>query len=257
MARHRRGSGGCCSVEFLRYALFVYNVIFLAAGLFVLGVSIWTLIDRYQYVALLATATYPIITYFLLAAGTLVVIFTIIGCIATKRENRRLLLLYIFFLLLIFLMEAMVGILAFVYLEQVHNELEMNLNKTFVETYGIVEEKTYAIDFLQEEFHCCGATIFEDWNQSRWRLEGLSNENLVPDSCCKTLTAGCGKRTHPSNINFAGCLKNMEKHLVTHLGILSGVGLGICALQIFGICFACCLYCKIRDDESEEDLKPL
>lgn len=47
-------------------------------------------------------------------------------------------------------MEAMVGILAFIYEENVLSELQMNLNSTFLEQYKINEEKTEAIDFLQE-----------------------------------------------------------------------------------------------------------
>lgn len=54
-------------------------------------------------------------------------------------------------LLLVFLMEAMVGILAYVYKDQVHTELEMNLNNTFLENYKIDPVKTEAIDDMQQE----------------------------------------------------------------------------------------------------------
>lgn len=45
----------------------------------------------------------------------------------------------------------MVGILAFVYQEQVHSELQLNLNNTFMDNYQVNPEKTEAIDFLQDK----------------------------------------------------------------------------------------------------------
>lgn len=63
------------------------------AGIGVLLVAIWILSDRYQYVALLTTVTYPILTYFLLAAGGLVLVVAILGCCGVCRENRPLLIL--------------------------------------------------------------------------------------------------------------------------------------------------------------------
>lgn len=58
---------------------------------------------------------------------------------------------YIFLLLLIFLMEAMVGLLSYVYEEQVEADLELNLNNTFLTSYMVDSDKTAAIDFLQEK----------------------------------------------------------------------------------------------------------
>lgn len=45
----------------------------------------------------------------------------------------------------------MVGIVGYVYEEQVQNELELHLNETFLTFYKIDEDKTEAIDFLQEK----------------------------------------------------------------------------------------------------------
>lgn len=57
---------------------------------------------------------------------------------------------YIFLLLLIFLMEAMVGLLSYIYEEQVETDLQLNLNETFMTNYMVDQDKTAAIDFLQE-----------------------------------------------------------------------------------------------------------
>lgn len=44
----------------------------------------------------------------------------------------------------------MVGILAYIYQENVQDELEMSLNNTLLTTYKISDDKTQAVDFLQE-----------------------------------------------------------------------------------------------------------
>lgn len=248
MARSKRHDDGCCSADFLKCVLHIFNIFFLTAGLMVLGTAIWTILDRYQYVTLLTSDTYPIITYFLLFAGGLVLFVAIIGFCAAVKEHRPSLLFYTFLLLLIFLIEAMVGILAFVYQEQVHSELELNLNNTFMSSYQMEPDKTHAIDFLQEQFKCCGAVSFQDWKYSRWKTEVPEIKNKVPDSCCKTITPHCGQRDHPSNINYRGCLDKMEEHMKQHLTILSAVGLGICVLQIFGMVYSCQLYFKLKDN---------
>jgi CD151 antigen len=242
----------CCGLNFVKNILNVFNIIFLLAGVGVLGVAIWTMIDRYQYVTLLASLTYPIIVYFLLSAGALVILVAFMGCYAVLKEFRILLVVYIFLLVLIFLIEAMVGILAYIYEENVQTELEMGLNNTFLTSYMIDDDVTHAVDFLQEKFHCCGAVSFTDWQHSRW-LQTHETDNKVPDSCCKTVTERCGTRDHPSNINYTGCLDLMALHMEHHLYILSAVGLGICVLQIFGIVLACKLYFKLKNSYAVDD----
>ena len=60
-----------------------------------------------------------------------------------------------------------------------------------------------AVDTVQQELRCCGLLIFSEWRDSAWSL--ASPSSLVPDSCCKTQSPGCGERDHPSNIPYTGC----------------------------------------------------
>ena len=50
------------------------------------------------------------------------------------------------------------------------------------------------------QFHCCGSNNSQDWRDSEWILSGEAGDRVVPDSCCKTVVAGCGRRDHASNI---------------------------------------------------------
>jgi hypothetical protein len=58
---------------------------------------------------------------------------------------------YTFALLLVFLLEAMVGVMAYLYEPHVDEELRLNLNSTFVENYKMDDSKTNAIDLMQME----------------------------------------------------------------------------------------------------------
>nr|XP_022913448.1 CD151 antigen-like isoform X1 [Onthophagus taurus]XP_022913452.1 CD151 antigen-like isoform X1 [Onthophagus taurus] len=242
---------GCCTYPFLKSLLRVFNFIFLITGIGIIAISVWTLIDKFNFVTVLSTINYQLITYTLLLAGCLVIFASFLGCLAINKSNKPMLLTYIFLLALIFLIEAMVGILGFIYLDSVKSELDKNLNETFLTTYQYDEAKTQSIDFIQKEFKCCGAMDFEDWQRSKWKTENSSVINKVPDSCCKTLTEHCGIRDHPSNIYYDPCFFKIEELIILHLSNMSAVGLGISILQIFGIIFGCCLFCHIKDDYGE------
>lgn len=50
-------------------------------------------------------------------------------------------------------MELMVGVLAYVYRDQVEADLNYNLNETFVQKYGIEPLESFAIDKMQQEVY--------------------------------------------------------------------------------------------------------
>ncbi|XP_052888305.1 CD151 antigen-like [Anopheles moucheti] len=243
----------CCSINFIKYSLHTFNTIFLISGLVIIGVTLWTIFWKHQYISLLSTTNYVIGTYALLAAGLLAVFGGILGCCGVWHEQRGVLVLYTFVLLVVFLLEFIVGGLAYLYETQIETELQYTLNATFMEHYGVSEQQTKAIDSLQQEFSCCGAIRFEDWRHSVWlrsRRKDLikpTEGRLVPDSCCITVLAKCGLRDGPSNIHYTGCIYEMTDDLKYHLIILGAIGLGLSVIQVFGMVLACCLYVKLKD----------
>lgn len=58
---------------------------------------------------------------------------------------------YTFVLLIVFLLEAVIGGLAYVYESHISDELTQTLNETFNKGYGIDERQTDAIDRMQQE----------------------------------------------------------------------------------------------------------
>ncbi|XP_076471541.1 CD151 antigen-like isoform X2 [Babylonia areolata] len=248
-AKNRRKDTGCCSLPYLRSVMVIFNVIFWLTGLTFLGLGIWALISRHHYITLLGNHTYSATTFLFLSTGVLVTVVGFLGCLGALREIRCCLVLFAFLLLLVFLMEAVSGVLAYMYESAIREELARNLNRTMMEGYGKESGISHAVDSMQRDFGCCGADgaeSYRDWQYSAW-LETTDTDNQVPDSCCITPTEGCGTVTHPSNIYWAGCWDSLELFLKSHLIIIGGVGLGFSCLQIFGIIFACCMARRIKE----------
>jgi len=118
-----------------------------------------------------------------------------------------------------------------------------------MDSYGLDAKKTDAIDQMQQQFMCCGSNSFEDWNGSRWKniMIQEGGEMKVPDSCCKTEGLNCGKRDHPSNIYYTGCIHKLSDTVRNHFGYHTIAGLGLCILQLIGVIFSACLYSKLKD----------
>ncbi|KAM9334475.1 tetraspanin-11 [Symphorus nematophorus] len=234
----------------LKYLLFVFNFLFWVGGAAVLGVGVWTLVEKSDYLSLLASSTFAVSAYILILAGSLVVVTGFLGCCAVIREQRGCLSTYFCCLLVIFLIELVAGVLAYVYYQRLSEELKQHLNQTMTENYAQPgkEAITLAVDRLQQDFKCCGSNNSHDWMVSAYISSKPAEGRVVPDSCCKTITPLCGKRDHPSNIYKVegGCITKLEQFLADHLLVIGAVGIGVACLQICGMVFTSCLYRRIK-----------
>ncbi|KAG8438028.1 hypothetical protein GDO86_008638 [Hymenochirus boettgeri] len=241
-----------CGTICLKYLLFTFNFFFWLAGLAVMAVGIWTLIQKSDYISLLPSSTYAATAYILVIAGVIVMVTGILGCCATFKERKSLLKVYFILLLCIFILEILAGILAYIYYQQLNAELKQSLKQTMTIKYKQPgEEKvTRAVDKLQQEFKCCGSNNSQDWRDSVWINSPESEKRLVPDSCCKTVTERCGHRDHPSNIYKVegGCITKLETFIRSHLLVIGAVGIGIACVQLFGMIFTCCLYKSLKSE---------
>ncbi|XP_047676089.1 CD151 antigen isoform X2 [Tachysurus fulvidraco] len=240
-----------CGTLCLKYLLFTFNLLLWLSGGTVMAVGLWTLVDKSDYISLLSSSTYSIAAYILIAAGAVVMLTGILGCCATINENKRLLIVFSVLLVLIFLLEITAGALAYWYYQALNDELSADLKETMVQKYQQPDQDhiTRAVDKLQYELKCCGSYSSADWRDGAW-IRTFADTRIVPDSCCKTPTAGCGARDHPSNIYKVegGCISKLEEFLYQHLLILGGVGVGIAFLQVFGMLFTCCLYRSLKEE---------
>lgn len=92
-----------------------------------------------------------------------------------------------------------------------------------------------AWDQTQQELNCCGVNNSSDW------------QPLIPDSCCVHFYDGCAQIAQPL-LHQIGCVQSFEDWIVTNATIVAGIGVLLATIQVFGICFACCLSKSILKD---------
>lgn len=56
-----------------------------------MGVGVWTLVEKSDYISLLPSMTYAASAYILVLAGAIVMVTGVLGCCATFKEQRKLL----------------------------------------------------------------------------------------------------------------------------------------------------------------------
>lgn len=61
------------------------------AGGVVIGVGVWTLAEKSDYISLLSSKTYAASAYILVLAGVIVMVTGVLGCCATFKEQKKLL----------------------------------------------------------------------------------------------------------------------------------------------------------------------
>lgn len=271
--RRSNADSSWCSVNFLRYLLFIYNFIFYFAGLSILALGVWTIFGKSNYVALLANKTYTMTSYIFVAIGLICILIGVLGCISISRKSRPLVLTFACSLLVIFLLEIAVGALAYVYAKKIDSDLQRNFRHVLINDYGIKNDVTEAANHLQKTYGCCGSIDFQDWYHSVWynktnygtligpptsstNQSSVSEKVLlkVPNTCCRSpKKETCGHRDHPSNIYYDGCLKILSDEIKQHSVILGATALGVSSVQLFGIVVSCILYTKLKDYVQEDE----
>lgn len=135
-------------------------------------------------------------------------------------------------------------------IQRLNAELKRNLKDTVTKGYHqpCQEGVSSAVDKLQQEFHCCGSSSSQAWQDSERIHSGQAGGHVVPDSCCKTTVAGRGRWDHTSNICRVrgGCITKLETLIQEHLRISGAMGLGIARVQVFGMLCTSCLYKSLK-----------
>nr|XP_039327239.1 tetraspanin-4 isoform X2 [Saimiri boliviensis boliviensis] len=128
----RCGMARAC-LQAVKYLMFAFNLLFWLGGCGVLGVGIWLAATQGSFATL--SSSFPSLSAanLLIVTGTFVMAIGFVGCLGAIKENKCLLLTFFLLLLLVFLLEATIAILFFVYTDKMksrrlrlHSELEHN-----------------------------------------------------------------------------------------------------------------------------------
>ncbi|KAM4839000.1 CD63 antigen [Urocitellus parryii] len=228
--------GGMKCVKFLLYVLLLAFCAF-AVGLIVVGVKVQLVLNQTITHGATPGTLLPVV---IIVVGAFLFLVAFVGCCGACKENYCLMMTFAIFLTLIMLVEVAVAIAGYVFKDKVKTEFNKNFQQQ-MQNYPKNNGTASLLDKMQEEFNCCGAANYTDWEN----IPGMGKDR-VPDSCCINVTARCGTDFDLRAINTQGCVEKIGMWLRENVLLVAAAALGIAFVEVLGIVFACCLVKSIR-----------
>ncbi|XP_052065093.1 CD151 antigen-like [Mytilus californianus] len=230
----------------IRNTVLVFNILFLLCGLGVLGIGVWIRIDMVEFDELLGKSMVPIAAYVLIAAGGVVMLISLVGCLGALKGHRVLLGLYFIFMLFIFMMEGAAAVMGALFYDQAKPFMSTYVETAMMTKYGDPDYElvTKSVDTLHQKFKCCGFDEPEDWDNAT-SFTGAT----VPVSCCRNQNQpSCNTAYNSTNIYDQGCVDALSDWMTGNLIYLLGVAIAVALFQILGMVFSLCLIKQAGDD---------
>jgi len=217
------GLGGCYTC--IKYLMFTFNLLFWILGCTLLGVGIWVRVDPNfnEYMQVADSNSLYAGSYLLIAVGAVIMILGFLGCCGAIKESQCMLATFFVFLFIIFAVLLAAGIWAATNKSQLTEEVTKSLKASIAKAKGGDKEMMTNMKALQKRYECCGANSILDW--------GIG----FADSGCNPLQT------------TTGCVPKIQSMLEGNLLIITGVGIGIAVVMLFGMIFSMMLCCAIRD----------
>ncbi|OWF54165.1 CD151 antigen-like [Mizuhopecten yessoensis] len=227
----------------MKSTLLVFNIICLLAGLGVLGLGFWVMLEGSKFLILLEASLLSKASYMLIAVGGFISFISLIGCWGALTENRCLLGSYFTCLLLITLLQAAAAVLGFMFFDNVESYPDKYVGDAILKSYSLAGKNlvTTAIDTLQDKFSCCGYNSPFDWGHSETFNTSVV---AVPISCCFNQNEPmCNEQVLPTKIHIKGCKTKLVSWLKDNVQVISAVSICVVFIQLIAMTISMCL-CK-------------
>jgi len=232
------GSHDSCG-RFVKFSLFITNLIIFIAAAIVFGLAIWTLTDKSFMNELLGTNMFAGVVYVLIIMSLVVLFLSFLGCMGASKEIKCMLLTYFTIIFLVFVVVLIGGILGYVFREKVSTTMRQEMFSS-LKFYGNRRPVTQSWDNTQERLKCCGVDSYRDW-----QLYGR-----IPESCCQETFGGqkmpCVDNPNPKTLYHQGCLYITTEYVKEHASIIAGCSIALAILLIFAMLFSCLLFRMIK-----------
>lgn len=147
---------------FLKYFLFLCNLLFTVVGLLVLGLGMWGLISKESFAQenIGGIGTDPMLT--LVTLGFLLTMLCLSGCVGALRENCCLLRLFSAVILVVIAAEVLAAIMAYSLQDQIGTYLRSGMLAAMARYQDDLDLR-FITDEIQTSLQCCGADNYRDW----------------------------------------------------------------------------------------------
>ncbi|XP_068173691.1 tetraspanin-15 [Antennarius striatus] len=247
----------------LKFILFFYAIVFWLIGAFILAIGIYAEVERQRYKTLEGVFLAPAII--LIVLGIVMFIVSLIGVLASLRDNLTLLKVFMYTLAICLILELLGGILALVFRNQTVELLNKNIRRGIVNYYDDLDFKNI-MDFVQKKFKCCGGQEYKDWSVNMYHNCSAPGPLAcgVPYTCCVTTRPNevantlCGYKVLEKErldliktIHIRGCTDAFFIWLMDNYKIMAAVLLGILLPQFFGVIVSWLYITRVEDAISE------
>lgn len=254
-------------IKITKYFLFLFNLLFFILGAMILGFGVWVLADRSSFISVLQTSSssLKVGAYVFITVGAVTMLMGFLGCIGAIREVRCLLGLYITFLLLIFIAQVTAGVLFYLNMGKLKQEMG-GIVSQLIQNYQDGQEDSLqeAWDYVQAQVKCCGWASFYNWTDNA----ALMNRTNItfPCSCkrreedsdtlerrgfCEAPHNATQSGNSPEDwpVYREGCMERVEAWLQENLGIVLGVCVGVAVIELLGMLLSICLCRHVHSED--------
>ncbi|XP_074552477.1 tetraspanin-10 [Halichoeres trimaculatus] len=232
---------------FLKYALFLCNLLFTVLGLMVLGVGMWGLVSKESFAQekIGSIGSDPMLL--IVAMGLLLTLLCLSGCVGAIRENCTLLRVFSAAVLVLITAQVLATIVAYSLQDQIGNYLQSGMITAMVRYQDDLDLR-FIMDEIQSNLQCCGADDYRDWEINLYY--NCSAPGIlacgVPATCCvdplengTVWNSQCGvgaqlldEFTAQSVIFLGGCLGGISRWIELHMGLIGTVAIAVLGIQI-------------------------
>ncbi|XP_007896585.1 tetraspanin-33b isoform X1 [Callorhinchus milii] len=246
----------------IKYCLFFFSFLFWTISLVIVAIGVYAKIQKATDAVRDTFLIDPAII--MIAVGAVMFLITFCGCVGALRENIMLLHVFSFSLMFLFLVQLVVAILGFVYSDKAQNAVRKFIKKAIIHYRDDIDLQNL-IDYIQNEFQCCGWTTYTDWSKNMYfncTPQNPSPERCgVPYSCCipvpgeSVINTMCGFEKQRLNqmeaskfLHPVGCADKAVIWIEGHLFLVGGIVLGLALPQIAGIVLSRILIGQIKEE---------
>jgi len=214
--------GSSVGFYLVQYLLFIFNVIFLLAGVNLLGLSVWALLDKDYIEVFLQTHVFSVGVLTCICVSVTTIVITFFGCFGAIKSIRWLLVSFFVSLMVILSAILVAIILLFLYRHSLSQQLENVMTNSMKTKYLHKPKNSSSLairdtwDWMQQTLKCCGVGEHGsfDWQTTYWflQLKGSytteSNEEIpkVPKSCCIPADTVLDVSQKTTFLNYDKCL---------------------------------------------------
>lgn len=254
---------GRCGIACLKYLMMLFNTVVFAAGIALVAVSVWVIIDSRSFQNLVNTSgVLSLFTaiWLIFAIGCALFLLGLMGCYGSSKESRIMLAIYFFLIFIIFVVEVISGVLAFVFYPEVRDVAQQTTAKYGLqfanpdfsnltsEEQELSRDITKYWDVIQGTIGCCGYVDKSDWLNTTYYA---ATETRFPPSCCsadftfaslfeqnKVINGSCDPRQVSVFTDNMSC----EAVAKSNVYVLGGVALGVLVIEFLAMFSSCCMY---------------